>query len=249
MSVQRSSSYGGWQASSGSEASARSSASEPSRTATRIRSAARFPGRRAPGKGSSKVSKARDAFKASKARGAAASNDESGVEARASMPQNGLESLAEEVAEGVVKPLDLVILTRRRIQEALDEAAERGRVTRTDADELVAELVKRGRQHTQELLAEIERLIGHRLERIDAAATGAGSSESTDPPVRTAGRAPRTVGAGPTFPIHSYDDLSAAAVEVRLEDLTPAELRNVREYERRHANRKSVLDAIETALG
>ncbi len=35
----------------------------------------------------------------------------------------------------------------------------------------------------------------------------------------------------------------------RLEGLTPAELRKVRDYEKRNANRKSVLNSIETKLG
>jgi hypothetical protein len=33
-----------------------------------------------------------------------------------------------------------------------------------------------------------------------------------------------------------------------LDDLTPAELRKVRDYERRNANRKSVLTAVEKRL-
>ena len=53
---------------------------------------------------------------------------------------------------------------------------------------------------------------------------------------------------GPTFPVLGYDDLTAAQVVGRLDSLTPAELRKVRDYERRNANRKSVLDAIETKL-
>jgi len=42
--------------------------------------------------------------------------------------------------------------------------------------------------------------------------------------------------------------LTAAQVQSRLDDLTPAQLRKVRDYERRNANRKSVLNAIEKAL-
>ena len=45
-----------------------------------------------------------------------------------------------------------------------------------------------------------------------------------------------------------YDDLTAAQITDRLSDLTPAELRKVRDYERRNANRKSVLSSIEKAL-
>jgi hypothetical protein len=53
---------------------------------------------------------------------------------------------------------------------------------------------------------------------------------------------------GPQFPIPGYDELTAAHVNARLKGLSPTELRRLREYERRHANRKSVLDAIERAL-
>jgi len=45
-----------------------------------------------------------------------------------------------------------------------------------------------------------------------------------------------------------YDELNAAQISDRLGDLTPAQLRKVRDYERRNANRKSVLTAIEKAL-
>ena len=54
-------------------------------------------------------------------------------------------------------------------------------------------------------------------------------------------RARRRVGVGPSFPISRYDDLNAAQVASRLKDLTPAQLRKVRDYERRNENRKSVL--------
>ena len=42
-------------------------------------------------------------------------------------------------------PIDLVVLTRARLQEAVDEAVRRGRITRSDATDLVAELIARGR--------------------------------------------------------------------------------------------------------
>jgi hypothetical protein len=56
------------------------------------------------------------------------------------------------------------------------------------------------------------------------------------------------MGVGPTFPIAGYDDLTAAQVTGRLEGLGPADLRKVRDYERRHANRKTVLESVEKAL-
>ena len=66
--------------------------------------------------------------------------------------------------------------------------------------------------------------------------------------MRGADRARRTIARG-GFPIAGYDELTAAKVRERLEPLTPGELRQVRDYERRHANRKTVLEAITRQLG
>jgi polyhydroxyalkanoate synthesis regulator phasin len=160
----------------------------------------------------------------------------------------GLSSLAEQLVNRILKPLGLVVLSRERIQEALDEAADRGRLTRTDANELVAELVRLGRQQTDELLSDLERLLGQGRQRWDSATRRARSSDTLDRIVRGAERARRTVGVGPSFPIAGYDDLTAGQVQQRLAGLSLAELRKLRDYERRHANRKSVLAAIEKAL-
>jgi polyhydroxyalkanoate synthesis regulator phasin len=157
------------------------------------------------------------------------------TKATASAPAgDSLAAITEQLVNRVIKPLGLVLLTRERIQETLDEAAQRGRVTRTDANELVAELVRRGRQQTDDVFADFELL----LER------------GRDQLVRGADRARRTVGAGagPALPIAGYDELTAAQVGKRLNGLTAAELRRVRDYERRHANRKSVLTAVEKSL-
>jgi hypothetical protein len=151
---------------------------------------------------------------------------------------DGLAALAEQLANRILTPLDAVLLTRERIQETLEEAAERGRITRSDANDLVAELLSRGRQQTDDLLGG----------RLGAATKRARKIESVDRIVRGADRARRTVGVGPSFPILGYDDLTAGQVQSRLDGLTPAALRRVRDYERRHANRKSVLAAIERAL-
>ncbi len=161
---------------------------------------------------------------------------------------DGLTSLAEQLVSGIIKPLGLVVLSRDRIQEVLDDAAARGRVTRTDADELAGELVNRGRQETEQLLSDVERLFGRGRQQIGSASIRARRSESLDLLMRSADRARRTVGAGQSFPILGYDELTAAQVQARLDELSPAELRKVRDYERRHANRKSVLAAIDKQL-
>jgi polyhydroxyalkanoate synthesis regulator phasin len=156
---------------------------------------------------------------------------------------SGLSGLVEQLANRIIRPLGLVMLTRERIQETLDEAATRGRLTRTDANDLVAQLVARGRQQTDDLLTDVDRLLGRGRDQLERAVT-----DPVDRIVRRADRARRTVGVGPSFPILGYDELTAARIQARLRPLSPAELRKVRDYERRHANRKSVLDAIERRL-
>ncbi|HWF56329.1 MAG TPA: hypothetical protein VG223_16945 [Solirubrobacteraceae bacterium] len=146
------------------------------------------------------------------------------------------------MAKRITTPLELVVLTRERIQATLDEAAERGRVTRTDANELVAELVRRGRQQSDDL----EGLMGRGREQLESATKRA--LEPVDRIVRGADRARRSAGVGASFPIGGYDELTAAQVMKRLPGLTPPQLRKVRDYERRHGNRKSVLGAIEKLL-
>jgi hypothetical protein len=113
-----------------------------------------------------------------------------------------------------LNPVDAVVVTRERLQEVLDDAVRRGRMTRTDATDLIAEIFARGRSTTEDLVD----------------------------------RARRATGLGPSFPITGYEKLTAAQVQGRVEKLSPAELRKVRDYERRNANRKTVLAAIESKL-
>jgi hypothetical protein len=133
----------------------------------------------------------------------------------------------------LLNPLDAVLLTRERLQEVVDDAVERGRMTRSDATELVTAILTLGRRTTEDVLGDIDQLLGGPADRVR----------------REVDRARRATGLGPSFPILGYDDLTAAQVQSRLDDLTPAQLRKVRDYERRNANRKTVLAAIETKLG
>jgi polyhydroxyalkanoate synthesis regulator phasin len=129
-------------------------------------------------------------------------------------------------------PLDAVLLTRDRLQEVVDDAVQRGRMTRSDATELMSEIFARGRRTTEEVLADVDQRLGGPADRVR----------------REVDRARRATGLGPAFPISGYENLTAAQVQSRLDDLTPAQLRKVRDYERRNANRKTVLAAIETRL-
>ncbi|HWE13710.1 MAG TPA: hypothetical protein VG365_09375 [Solirubrobacteraceae bacterium] len=149
---------------------------------------------------------------------------------------------------GVVHPRDLVMLTKDRIQETLDEAASRGRVTRKDANDLVAELVRRGRAERDELRGELETLLDRGRGQLESASRRARGTEQVDRVVRSADRARRSVGVGPSFPILGYDDLNARQVQSRIKELKRPELRKVLNYERKHANRKSVIGTLEKSL-
>jgi hypothetical protein len=141
------------------------------------------------------------------------------------------------------------MLTRDRIQETLDEAASRGRVTRKDANELVAELVRRGRQESNDLLGELEALVGRGRGQLESATKRARKAQPVDRIVRGADRVRRTAGVGPSFPIIGYDELNVSQVRSRLGELRKPDLRKVLTYERKHANRKSVVSALEKAIG
>jgi hypothetical protein len=113
-------------------------------------------------------------------------------------------------------PLDVMVITRERLQDTLDDAVRRGRMTRDDAADLMAEIVRRAiSAPADRVLDEVKAVIG---------------------------------GGDDAFPIVDYDELTAAQIVAQLDVLEPADLRRVRDYERRNANRKTVLNAVDTRL-
>jgi len=150
-----------------------------------------------------------------------------------------------------------IMITGDRLQETMDEAVRRGRMTAADAEELVQVLVQVGRRQTQDALAELEGLVERSAEetrrltgsRVRGVVAVARRVPGTDRALRTVDRARRAAGLGSAFPIIGYDELTAAQVMGRLTDLTPPELRKVRDHERRNAQRKSILGAIDKRLG
>jgi polyhydroxyalkanoate synthesis regulator phasin len=168
---------------------------------------------------------------------------------RAAARQDAPDSVRDQIARHL-NPLGLVVLTRERMQEAVDDAVERGRMTRDDATALVTTLVERSRRQTEDLISELESAIGGAGRRAGQAGakTRKAAAAPADRLVREVDRARRVAGIGPSFPVVGYDDLTAAQVTDRLDQLSAAELRKVRDYERRNANRKSVLQAIERKL-
>jgi hypothetical protein len=122
----------------------------------------------------------------------------------------------ESATRNVLNPLDVMVITRERLQDTLDDAVRRGRMTRDDATDLLAEIVRRAiSAPTDRVKREVRRVTG------------------------------TLVG----FPIEDYDDLTAAQIISRLGELGVDDLRRVRDYERRNANRKTVLSAVEQKLG
>jgi polyhydroxyalkanoate synthesis regulator phasin len=121
----------------------------------------------------------------------------------------------ESATRNVLNPLDVMVITRERLQDTLDDAVRRGRMTRDDASDLLAEIVRRA------------------------------ISAPTDRVKREVRRVTGTVDG---FPIEDYDDLTAAQIVSRLGELGVDDLRRVRDYERRNANRKTVLAALDAKL-
>jgi polyhydroxyalkanoate synthesis regulator phasin len=161
----------------------------------------------------------------------------------------GLAMLRDLLARGVIISVDL-------LQETVDEAVKRGRMTRDDAEELVANVIQIGRMQTQDTITEIETLVERSAShtrrlarvRVERVASAARHAPGSDRALRAVDRARRAAGLGSPFPISGYDELTAAQIKSRLAELSPAELRKVRDHERRNANRKSVLATIEKQL-
>lgn len=148
------------------------------------------------------------------------------------------------------------MLTSERLQETIDDLVRRGRMTRQDAEDLVHNLVAIGRRQAQDALTDLEGVAGRsaretgRLtrDRVKGAGAAARRAPGGDRALRMVDRARRVAGLGHPFPIIGYEDLTAAQVNERLGELSPPQLRKVRDHERRNANRKTVMGAIERLL-
>jgi hypothetical protein len=194
----------------------------------------------------------------------------------ASKTTRGADVEAKTVAEfrdalrkNLIKPREMVLLSRDRIEEVLGEAVDQGRVTARDAQRITSGLVKRGQRQTTDVLKDLEQLLGRGRDEIEGRATRARTAargaakdargrakgargratRAASPALARVDRVRRGTGVGPNFPITGYDKLTAAQVQTRLSDLTPAQLRKVRDHERRNAARKTILKSIESKLG
>ena len=216
---------------------------QPRKSGSSRQSAARKPAARKPAAARKKPA----ATTGAKAAAAKSSNGRKPATPRktATARVNAVPTTPEDVRTNITvireRLISSLTLTTDRLQETVDDAVRRGRLTRKDAEELLAALVTAGRQQTEALLADLEQLLGRGTVRTRV-------EDSGDAVLRQVDRARRRVGVG-VFPILNYDDLNAAQITRRLGDLTPAQLRKVRDHERRGQNRKSVVAAIEKKLG
>ena len=142
--------------------------------------------------------------------------------------RSALETIRDLLTRSLMLPSD-------RVRETVEDAVRRGRITRDDAEELVDRLVLLGRQQTDDAIARLETLRPPGADRV----------------LREVERARRAAGLGPTDGVGGiprYDELTAAQIVSRLSDLGDADLRRVHEHEKKNANRKSVLAAVEKKL-
>src|SRR6478609_5696458 len=118
------------------------------------------------------------------------------------MPRRGGVAAAKDrLVRGVLSPFNAILITRRNLEEVLEDAVRRGRMTRADAQDMIQTLLSRGARVTDARLADIQRLLG--------------VSEGLEPDGE-----PAVIGNSGGLPITDYDDLSAPQVQERLDGLS-----------------------------
>lgn len=142
-----------------------------------------------------------------------------------------------------------VTISRERLQEVIDDAVRRGRMTRGDAEELIGRLLTRSREGAEELLRQIEPVVSGTRRDIESRVKGTAkrARNRANEPLAQADRLRRRAGL-PGFPISAYDRLSVPQINDRLRELSSEELDRVREHERTNRNRVGVMRAVERKL-
>jgi polyhydroxyalkanoate synthesis regulator phasin len=149
-----------------------------------------------------------------------------------------------------------ITISRDRLQEVVDDAVKRGRMTRGDAEEMVGRLATRGREQAEDLISQLDRVLSQVREVPDRARQEVGGRakvarkravKAADKPLARVDRVRRTARV-PGFPITAYDELTVPQIDRRLQDLTRDQLRKVRDYERRNKERKGLMRTIDRKL-
>src|SRR5687768_14440279 len=105
--------------------------------------------RTSPSRGGARAS---GAARARRAAGATESRAGTGTgSGSGSGPGSGKVAAARDrIVRSVLAPLNAVLLTRRHIEEVLDDAVSRGRMTRSDAQEMAQSLLSRSARATDD---------------------------------------------------------------------------------------------------
>ena len=82
-----------------------------------------------------------------------------------------------------------VTISREKLQDVVDDAVRRGRMTRGDAEDLVTRLLTRGREQAEDMLDELERLVSQLSGEVQER-----TSRSRRDAARAADRAKREIG-------------------------------------------------------
>jgi polyhydroxyalkanoate synthesis regulator phasin len=149
-----------------------------------------------------------------------------------------------------------ITISRERLQEVVDDAVKRGRMTRGDAEEMVGRLATRGREQAEDLLSQLDGVISQVREVPDRAKREVGGRAkkarkrtvaAVDKPLASADRVRRAARV-PGFPITAYDQLTVKQIDGRLKGLSPKQLRQVRDYESRNRARKGLMRTLDRKL-
>ncbi len=138
-----------------------------------------------------------------------------------------------------------VTISREKLQEVIDDAVRRGRMTRRDAEEMLGRLLTRGREEAEELLKTLEPVASGAQSRVES--TRKAVRDRVDQPLAKADRVRRKAKL-PGFPISAYDQLSVPQINNRLPELSTDQLERIRDYEIANRNRVGVLRALERKL-
>jgi polyhydroxyalkanoate synthesis regulator phasin len=165
------------------------------------------------------------------------------------------ESGADESVQAFRDALEKsVSVSRERMQEVVDDAVRRGRMTRADAEELVGRIISQVRDQAEELVGQVEPLfsnspVGKAKREVGSRVRGTARNvrDRADEPLQKTDRIRRKAGL-PGFPITAYDQLSVPQINNRLRELSDDDLRKVMEYEIANRNRIGVLRTLQRKL-
>src|ERR687895_2354175 len=75
---------------------------------------------------------------------------------RAGVEAKTVAEFREALRKNLIRPMDMVMISRDRIEEVLTEAVDQGRVTARDAQRITSGIVKRGQGQTRDVLKDLE---------------------------------------------------------------------------------------------